>query len=196
MWRQYWRLMPGLREGNAWNARRRLPRFFLSGATEMRCMRRALGRTLATGYTHHIERLMLPANFCLLAGVRPRAVTDWFLAAYVDAYGWVTQPNVMGMGLNADGGLVATKPYVASAAYIDRMSDYCGECRYDRGRRTGRDACPFNTLYWNFLLTHERRLRANPRLGPAVLGLRRLGAAERRAVRASAQGLLARLDRA
>ena len=196
MWWQYWRLMPALRAGNAWDAHRDLPGFFRDGETDMRCLRHALGRTLATGYTHHIERLMLLANFCLLAGVHPRAATDWFLAAYVDAYDWVMQPNVVGMGLNADGGLVATKPYVASAAYIHRMSDYCGGCRYDRGRRTGPDACPFNTLYWNFLLTHERRLRANPRLGPAVLGRRRLGAAERRAVRTSAEGLLARLDRA
>jgi deoxyribodipyrimidine photolyase-related protein len=196
MWWQYWRLMPALRAGNAWDAHRDLPGFFRDGETDMRCLRHALGRTLATGYTHHIERLMLLANFCLLAGAHPRAATDWFLAAYVDVYDWVMQPNVVGMGLNADGGLVATKPYVASAAYIHRMSDYCGGCRYDRGRRTGPDACPFNTLYWNFLLTHERRLRANPRLGPAVLGRRRLGAAERRAVRTSAEGLLARLDRA
>lgn len=194
MWWQYWRLMPGLRDANAWGAKRPMPRFFWSAATRMRCLHDTLGRVVDTGYTHHIERLMLITNFCLLAGVRPGVVTDWFLTFFVDAYDWVMQSNVVGMGLNADGGQIATKPYVASAAYINRMSDYCGGCRYDRRRRAGADACPFNVLYWNFLLTHERRLRANPRLGPAVLGLRRLSAGERRAVRTTARQLLTRID--
>lgn len=191
---RYWELMPGLREANAWGAERPLPAWYWSGETRMRCVGAAVGRVLATGYTHHIERLMLLCNFALLAGVRPHELNGWFLECYVDAYDWVVTPNVIGMGLNADGGAVATKPYVGSAAYISRMSDYCRGCSYDHTRRTGPGACPFNTLYWNFLLANEGRLRANPRLGPAVLGLARLDDAERAAVRAAAAALLADLD--
>ena len=136
---------------------------------------------------------MVVCTWCLLAGIDPAQVNAWFLATYVDAYDWVVTPNVIGMGLNADGGIIATKPYVASANYIDKMSDYCRGCRYDRKARTGPDACPYNTLYWNFLITHEDRLRANPRLGPAVLGLRRIDEPQREAIRADAAACLATL---
>jgi deoxyribodipyrimidine photolyase-related protein len=180
---QYWRTMPGLAAANAWHAHRPLPSFFWDGHTDMRCLQHAIRRALDTGYTHHIERLMLLTNFCLLAGVEPMAVHDWFLSAYVDAYEWVMAPNVLGMGLNADGAQIGTKPYIASANYISKMSDYCAGCRYTPKMRTGPDACPFNFLYWNFLLEHEQRLRANPRLGNAVLGLRHLDAQSRRQVR-------------
>jgi deoxyribodipyrimidine photolyase-related protein len=191
---QYWRLMPGLLEANAWGAERPLPQFFWDGNTEMACLRRAIRRTIDTGYNHHIERLMLLCNFCLLAGIRPRAVHDWFLSFYVDAYEWVMAPNVIGMGLNADGGLIASKPYIASANYINRMSDYCSRCRYKHKQRTGVDACPFNFLYWNFLVEHEGTLRANPRLGRNVLGLRYLDEGERQAVARRAQSFLNELD--
>lgn len=187
---QYWRHMPGLIEANAWDAHRSLPSYFWDGQTEMRCLRHAIRRALDTGYTHHIERLMLLTNFCLLAGIEPMAVNNWFLSAYVDAYEWVMLPNVLGMGLNADGGQIATKPYIASANYIDKMSDYCQGCHYDPKQRTGTDACPFNFLYWNFLLENEQPLRANPRLGNAVLGLRYLDEEERRRVRDQAQRFL------
>lgn len=191
---QYWRLMPGLMEVNAWDAQRPLPRFFWDGDTEMNCLRHAIGRAIETGYNHHIERLMLICNFCLLAGIRPAIVNDWFLSTYVDAYEWVMVPNVFGMGLNADGGQVATKPYIASANYINRMSDYCHGCRLDRRQRIGPSACPFNLLYWNFLLRHESTLRSNPRLGRSVLGLRHLDGAERRAIPRQAEDYLAALD--
>ncbi len=191
---QYWRLMPGLRDANAWHATRPLPRFFWNGETDMRCLRHVIERAIATGYTHHIERLMVVCNFCLLAGIRPAEVNDWFLAHYIDAYDWVMQPNVIGMGLNADGGLTATKPYIASAAYINKMSDYCKGCRYDPKQRTRPDACPFNVLYWNFLIQHETILRANPRLGPAVLGLARLDDAEREAITQQAEMVLGELE--
>jgi deoxyribodipyrimidine photolyase-related protein len=191
---QYWRLMPGLMEANTWDAQRPLPQFFWDGQTAMNCLRHALCRAEATGYNHHIERLMLLCNFCLLAGVRPAAVNDWFLSFYVDAYEWVMAPNVIGMGLNADGGLIATKPYIASANYINRMSDYCHRCQYDHQQRSGEDACPFNFLYWSFLLEHEATLRANPRLGRNVLGLGYLDADEREMVRRQAQSFLADLD--
>jgi deoxyribodipyrimidine photolyase-related protein len=183
---QYWRLAGQWQGFNAWQAQRSLPAFFWSGETEMACLRSAISRALDSGYTHHIERLMLLSNFCLLAGVEPMQVNDWFLAAFVDAYEWVMLPNVLGMGLNADGGRTATKPYIASANYIHKMSDYCAGCRYNPKARTGPDACPFNFLYWNFLLEHEQTLRRNPRLGNAVLGLRYLDEAERARVREQA----------
>jgi deoxyribodipyrimidine photolyase-related protein len=191
---QYWRLMPGLLEVNAWKAQRPLPGFFWDGQTEMDCLHHALQRAIDTGYTSHIERLMLLCNFCLLAGVRPQAVNDWFLSFYIDAYEWVMAPNVLGMGLHADGGLIATKPYIASANYINRMGDYCPTCRYQPKQRTGEDACPFNFLYWSFLLEHEAALRANPRLGRNVLGLRYLDEDEQQAVRRQAQAFLDGLD--
>jgi deoxyribodipyrimidine photolyase-related protein len=179
MYWQYWRMMPVLAEQNAWNATRPLPSFFWNHDTEMHCLRHTFTTLEHTAYTHHIPRLMLISNFCVLAGIQPQALLDWFLAYYIDAYDWVMQSNTIGMGLNADGGHIATKPYIASASYINRMSDYCGTCRYDHQARTGENACPFNRLYWNFLIQHESQLRANPRFGPAVLGLNRLSDAER-----------------
>lgn len=187
---QYWRLGPKMKQMNAWHAQRPLPDFFWSGETQMNCLHHAVSRALHDGYTHHIERLMLLCNFAVLAGLNPAAVNDWFQAAYVDAYEWVMIPNVIGMGLNADGGKTATKPYIASANYINKMSDYCGDCHFDRKQRHGAGACPFNFLYWNFLLEHEETLRANPRLGRNVLGLRHLDDGERTAVRAQAQEFL------
>lgn len=187
---QYWRLLDIWPQSNAWEAHRPLPAFFWHGETELACLRSAIQRSLETGYTHHIERLMLLSNFCLLAGIEPMKVNDWFLAAFIDAYEWVMLPNVLGMGLNADGGRTATKPYIASANYINKMSDYCAGCRYDPKARCGPDACPFNFLYWNFLLEHEQRLRANPRLGNAVLGLRHLDEEERANVQEQASAFL------
>ncbi len=191
---RYWELMPDLRKVNAWGHTRALPEFFWTGATHMRCMQHTLRRILATGYTHHIERLMLLCNFALLAELEPQQVNDWFMACFVDAYEWVMLPNVLGMGLNADGGKTATKPYLASANYINKMSDFCKGCGYNHKARIGDAACPFNTLYWHFLLKHELRLRANPRFGPAVLGVSRIAPAERAAIVAQAQALLTNLD--
>jgi deoxyribodipyrimidine photolyase-related protein len=188
---QYWRHLPIWHQANAWNAHYPLPSFFWDGETDMRCLRHGVRRALETGYTHHIERLMLICNFCLLAGIHPLAVNEWFLSSYVDAYEWVMLPNVIGMGLNADGGRTATKPYIASANYINKMSDYCQNCHYDHKTRAGSSACPFNFLYWNFLLEHEETLRANPRLGRNVLGLRYLDDEDRKAVRSQAASFLA-----
>ncbi len=195
MYWQYGRLGSAMKAMNAWEAQRPLPEFFWTGKTDMNCLRHAIGRAWQNGYTHHIERLMLLSNFALLAGLDPATVNDWFQAAYIDAYEWVMLPNVIGMGLNADGGLTATKPYIASANYIHKMSDYCGSCRFNPKKRHGADACPFNTLYWNFLLTHEARLRANPRLGQNVLGLRHLDDTERQLVRQHAEALLAQFSK-
>ena len=194
MYWQYWRLMPGLADGNSWGAKRALPDWFWNGRTDMACLRHVINRAIDEGYTHHIERLMVVSNFCLLAGIQPQAVLGWFMDHYLDAYDWVMQSNVVGMGLNADGGLIATKPYIASANYINKMSDYCSGCRYDHKTRVGADACPFNFLYWNFLLDNEQELRANPRLGPNVLGLRHLDQEQRTAVQRQAAVFLRELD--
>lgn len=184
MYQAYWRHMPDLMHANAWDAQRPLPAWFWPGTTSgMHCLDTVIGRVWQHGYTHHIERLMLISNFCVLAGIHPVAVNQWFLSGYIDAYDWVMWPNVSGMGLNADGGFIATKPYIASATYIHKMGDFCGSCQYSPRQRHGEQACPFNLLYWNFLLTHEERLRANPRMGPAVLGLRHLAADERTLIR-------------
>jgi deoxyribodipyrimidine photolyase-related protein len=171
-----------------------MPRMFWDADTPMNCIRHVVERLIDTGYTHHIERLMIICNFCLLAGVDPAEVADWFLTFYVDAYEWVVYPNVIGMGMNADGGQTATKPYVASANYIHSMSDYCAGCRFDPKQRIGERACPFNYLYWNFMIEHEAVLRANPRLGKNVLGLRHLDDVERRRVQAEARAFLDGLE--
>lgn len=190
---QYWRQMPGLLAANGWGHTRAMPRLFWDADTPMNCLRRVVSRVLDLGYCHHIERLMVICNFCMLAGVDPAAVNEWFLSFYVDAYEWVVSPNVIGMGMNADGGQTATKPYIASANYIHKMSDYCTDCRFNPKLRTGENACPYNFLYWNFLLEHEETLRANPRFGPAVLGLKHLTTEERVAVRAQAAHFLEEL---
>jgi deoxyribodipyrimidine photolyase-related protein len=190
---QYWRQMPELIQSNFWDAHNPLPAFFWDGHTDMNCLRMVIARALNDGYTHHIERLMLLSNFCLLAGISPAQVNDWFTACYIDAYEWVMLPNVLGMGLYADGGLTATKPYLASANYIHKMSDYCTGCRYNPRLRQGPGACPFNILYWNFLIQHEKVLRANPRMGPNVLGLQRIAPDERQKIQTQAAEFLSQL---
>ncbi len=191
---QYWRTAPAMVEENFWKATRPLPGFFWDADTDLNCMRHVINRAIDRGYAHHIERLMVLANFCLLAGIAPKEVNDWFLTHFIDAYEWVMVPNVFGMGLHADGGLTATKPYIASANYINKLGDYCPGCVYQHKQRTGAEACPFNTLYWNFLIANEDRLRANPRLGPNVLGLRYLDDEEREQVVADAGRFLGRLQ--
>ncbi len=194
MYWQYWQLMPDLAEQNHWNAQRPVPQMFWDGKTDMNCIKHIVTRLLGTGYSHHIERLMVISNFYLLAGIQPQAVLDWFKAFYIDAYDWVMQPNVIGMGLNADGGKIATKPYVASANYINKMGDYCQDCALKHTKRTGDGACPFNYLYWNFLIENEESLRANPRTGRNVLNLRHLDDTERQAVQQQAQEFLDNLE--
>lgn len=156
--------LPRYLESNYFDTHRSLPRFFWDGQTDLRCLREVITQTLELGYAHHIQRLMVLANFCTLVGVEPKLVYRWFMEMYVDAYEWVMAPNILGMGTFADGGLVATKPYVASGAYINRMSDYCKKCRYDVKKRVGQAACPFNYLYWDFLLRNRERLGWLPRL--------------------------------
>lgn len=178
-WREYirgvyWHWMPGYAEKNALGADRPLPAFYWSGKTEMVCMREALGQTLRFGYAHHIQRLMVTGLFALLLGVRPREVHEWYLAVYVDAVEWVELPNTIGMSQFADGGLLASKPYAASGKYIERMSNYCAGCPYSPGESIGPKACPFTTLYWDFLARHADALSANQRMRMQINNLRRI----------------------
>lgn len=168
-WREYvrglyWHVMPDYAQSNALEAKRPLPDFYWTGQTEMNCLRQCVKDTMDNAYAHHIQRLMVLGNFALLAGIRPSEVEDWFLAVYADAYEWVELPNVHGMALYADGGLLASKPYAASGAYIDRMSDYCGSCRFSPKAKEPERLCPFTPLYWAFLERNRKRLSKNPRL--------------------------------
>jgi len=160
----------------------------------MACLAHAVGQTLDTAYAHHIQRLMVIGNFALLAGLDPAAVDAWYLGVYVDAFEWVQQPNTRGMSQWADGGMLATKPYVSSAAYIDRMSSYCKGCAYNNKQRLGEQACPFNALYWDFYLRHEALLARNPRIGMAYRQLAVMPLPERDSIRQRAQALRASLN--
>jgi deoxyribodipyrimidine photolyase-related protein len=191
----YWLDMPALATANHFGHLRALPGWYWTGEVEMRCMRESIGQTLRLGYAHHIQRLMVTGNFALLAGIHPAAVCDWYLAVYVDAVEWVELPNTAGTALYANGGRITSKPYVASGAYIRRMSNYCAGCRYRPDRRDGPDACPFTVLYWHFLDRNERGLAANPRTGLMARSVARLRPDERRGIRASGDRLLADLDR-
>ena len=185
----YWREMPSYERRNALDADLPMPAFMWSGETEMRCVRECVDQLIGHAYAHHIQRLMVLGLFALLLGVDPRQVNHWHLSMYADAVDWVSLPNVLGMSQYADGGLLATKPYCASGAYIRRMSDYCGECRFDPARATGENACPFTTLYWDFLSRHRNRLRHNSRLTLQFKNLDRKDPAERRALRRRADSL-------
>ena len=141
-----------------------LPPLYWGAATRLNCLSHAVAQTREMAYAHHIQRLMVTGNFALLAGVDPAQVHEWYLSVYIDAYEWVEAPNTIGMSQFADGGVVGSKPYVSSGAYIDRMSDYCGTCRYKVKEKSGPDACPFNLLYWDFLTRHRDRFQGNPRM--------------------------------
>lgn len=187
----YWLDMPGMLEANHFDHHRPLPAWYWTGDTEMNCLRETIGQTLRHGYAHHIQRLMVTGNFALLAGIAPRAVHEWYLAVYVDAVEWAELPNTAGMALYANGGRFTSKPYVASGAYIQRMSNYCSGCRYDPKIKTGPRACPYTTLYWNFLDRHEPAFKRNPRTALMARNIARLSAAERGAIRAAAGNILA-----
>jgi deoxyribodipyrimidine photolyase-related protein len=170
-----------------------LPAFYWTGETEMACIAEVVGQTRDHAYAHHIQRLMITGNFALIAGIDPHAVHAWYLSVYADAYEWVEAPNTIGMSLFADGGVLASKPYAASANYIRRMSNYCDGCRYDPGKRTGERACPFNFLYWDFIARHETRFGGNPRMAFPVKTWRRFSADEQAAIRKEAASFLERL---
>jgi deoxyribodipyrimidine photolyase-related protein len=186
-WREYvrgiyWTHMPDYLERNALDAQAELPAWYWTGETDMACLKDALTQTLEHGYAHHIQRLMVTSLYALLLGVKPQAVHTWYLSVYVDAVEWVELPNTLGMGQFGDGGLMASKPYVASGKYIQRMSNHCKGCRYDPARSTGATACPYTTLYWDFLIRHEALLKKNPRMAMQLKNLARLDDAARDAV--------------
>jgi deoxyribodipyrimidine photolyase-related protein len=194
-WREYvrglyWLRMPAYARSNALEARRALPPFYWTAGSGMRCMDAAVGQTRDLAYAHHIQRLMVTGNFALIAGLDPAAVNEWYLAVYADAYEWVELPNVHGMSLFADGGVIASKPYAASGAYINRMSDHCRHCAFDVKRATGEGACPFNFLYWDFLARHEKRFAANQRMGMQMANLRRMDPARLGEIREEAARFL------
>jgi deoxyribodipyrimidine photolyase-related protein len=187
-WREYvrgvyWQHMPDYLERNSLGAREPLPAFFWTGRTGMACLREVVGQTLRLGYAHHIQRLMVTGLYALLLGVDPRRVHEWYLAVYVDAVEWVELPNTLGMSQYADGGAMASKPYIATGKYLRRMSNYCAGCRFDPEAASGPRACPFTTLYWDFLDRHRTRFAGHPRLALQVKNLARLAPAELAALR-------------
>ena len=198
-WREYirgiWALHgPDYLTRNALGHDRALPAMYWGGETRMACMAAAIDQTRDLAYAHHIQRLMVTGNFALLAGIAPGAVHAWYLGVYIDAFEWVEAPNTLGMSQFADGGVVASKPYVSSGAYIDRMSDHCRGCAYSVKAKTGPEACPFNTLYWHFLTRHRARFATNPRMAQMLRTWDKMDETRRHAVLDTAQAILARLD--
>lgn len=198
-WREYirgvyWAKMPAYRDSNDLGHQMDLPGWFWTGETRMNCLRHAIGQSLGTAYAHHIQRLMVIGSFCLTAGIHPRAVEQWFLGVYIDAFEWVELPNVVGMSQHADGGFLASKPYACAASYISKMSDYCAGCGYDPKDRLGPLACPLNAFYWDFWLRHQQRFANNPRIGMAVRQAMAMKPAEQAAIRAKVAQLRADIE--
>jgi deoxyribodipyrimidine photolyase-related protein len=198
-WREFMRGvyfldMPALKTANHFGHENALPAWYWTGETKMNCMRQCITQTLANGYSHHIQRLMVTGMFGVTAQIKPQALCDWYLAVYVDAVEWVELPNTAGMALFANGGRFTSKPYVASGAYVKRMSNYCAGCDYEPETRTGAKACPMTTLYWNFLDRHEDAFANNPRTALMVKNLQRMTPELRSEVRTRAGEMLAALD--
>ena len=197
-WREYirgiyWHLMPEYGDRNRLNATRPLPEFYWGSPTHMFCVAEAVRHTRDHAYSHHIQRLMITGNFALLAGLDVKAVQEWYLAVYSDAYEWVEMPNTLGMALFGDGGVVASKPYAASGKYIHRMSNYCEKCQYDPDEMTGEKACPFNALYWDFLVRHENIFRGNQRMPYVFSTWDKFAPEKQKAIRRQAQSSLKKM---
>ena len=198
-WREYVRGIyflegPDYTSRNALDHTRKLPALYWGGETRMRCLRECVDVTRREAYAHHIQRLMVTGNFALLAGVDPGAVHEWYLEVYADAYEWVEAPNTIGMSQFADGGIIASKPYVSSGNYIAKMSDYCKSCTYGVTVKTGEGACPFNLLYWHFLIRHRERFEDNPRMAQMYRTWERMDAEKRETVLSEAEAFLERME--
>ncbi|MFU8881017.1 MAG: cryptochrome/photolyase family protein [Rhodobacterales bacterium] len=198
-WREYvrgiwYREGPDYIRRNALGHSNDLPGMYWGAPTDMRCMSQTVAQTRDHAYAHHIQRLMVTGNFALLAGIDPWQVHEWYLAVYADAYEWVEAPNVIGMSQFADGGIIASKPYVSSGNYIDKMSDYCGGCAYRVKDKTGPRACPFNLLYWHFLVRHRDRFASNPRMGQIYATWDRMAEERRATVLREAESFLTRMQ--
>ncbi len=200
-WREYirgiyWLKMPEYTKENALKANRNLPDWFWTGETQMNCLRQAITETKQNAYAHHIQRLMVIGNFAALAGLHPEEVQEWYLAVYHDAYEWVEMPNVVGMILYADGGVVASKPYIASGAYISKMSNYCDRCKYSVSKKNGEKACPFNYLYWNFLDLNREHFAGNHRMGMMFATLDKMADDKREAIKLDSERFLRNVNSA
>ena len=198
-WREYvrgiyFREGPDYTARNELNHTRDLPALYWGADTKMKCLSQAVQQTKEEAYAHHIQRLMVTGNFALLAGIEPAQVHEWYLAVYADAYEWVEAPNTIGMSQFADGGIIASKPYVSSGNYIAKMSDYCKSCAYKVKDKTGPDACPFNVLYWHFLTRHRDHFSNNPRMGQMYATWDRMAQDKRDVIIADADAWLGRLD--
>ncbi|ADE54935.1 cryptochrome/photolyase family protein [Coraliomargarita akajimensis] len=190
----YWLKMPDYERANFLNSTRGLPALYWGAPTKMNCLARCVENTRLNAYAHHIQRLMVLGNFALIAGISPAEVNEWFWIVYADAYQWVELPNVSGMVLFADGGLLASKPYASSGAYINRMSDYCKHCSYKVSNKNGPNACPFNYLYWDFLQRNREQLQGNPRLGMPYRTLNRMAPEKQQQIREDATRFFHALD--
>jgi deoxyribodipyrimidine photolyase-related protein len=194
-WREYvrgiyWHFMPNYKELNYFDAQKNLPEFYWdSDKTNLNCLKNVIKQTHDNAYSHHIQRLMITGNFALLCEISPAQINDWYLAVYIDAFEWVELPNTHGMAIYADGGIVASKPYCASGNYINKMSNFCKNCFYDVKKTTGKNACPFNYLYWNFLIKHQDKLKKNARLFYPYANLARKSKEEIDIIQESAQDL-------
>lgn len=198
-WREYvrgiyWVMMPEYANRNYFNASRSLPGIYWGQDTQMFCMKEVVRQTQVEAYSHHIQRLMITGNFALLAGLNPKEVCEWYLAVYADAYEWVELPNTLGMALYADGGVMASKPYAASGKYIKKMSNFCKSCAYNPADVVGEKACPFNSLYWNFMAQHQDKLKNNPRLHYVYLNWDKMGLEKKKAILLKAAEVLTELD--
>jgi deoxyribodipyrimidine photolyase-related protein len=198
-WREYirgvyWANMPGYDQHNFFEHKNKLPEWYWTGKTDMRCLSQSISQSLTNAYAHHIQRLMVIGNFSLLAGINPKEVHQWYLGIYIDAYEWVELPNTLGMSQFADGGMLATKPYVSSASYINKMSNYCAKCKYNFKEKVGENACPFNSLYWNFFDRHQDKLSKNPRLGIVNSQLKKMNPTQKEQVNKKAEFYLKNLN--
>jgi deoxyribodipyrimidine photolyase-related protein len=198
-WREYmrgvyWSQMPSYSNLNFFENKRPLPAWFWTGKTKMNCLKHTISQSLEQAYAHHIQRLMVTGNFALLTGIHPDEVDNWYLGIYIDAFEWVEITNTRGMSQFADGGIVGSKPYVSSAAYINKMSDYCGNCHYSFDKKVGENACPFNSLYWNFFDEHAEKLRSNPRLGMMLNVWNKMSADDKAAIISQANFYLEKIE--
>ena len=198
-WREYirgvyWAQMPGYENNNFFNHNKHIPEWYWTGKTKMKCLSKSISQSLENSYAHHIQRLMIIGNFSLLAGIDPKHIHQWYLGIYIDAFEWVELPNTLGMSQYADGGLLATKPYVSSAAYINKMGNYCSKCSYNYKEKIGDDACPFNSLYWNFFDRHQDKLSKNPRLGIVNSQLKKMDENQKKEINKKANEHLDNID--
>ena len=191
----YWTHMPEYKSLNFFGASRPLPHYFWDGDTKMSCVKHAVQQSLEDAYAHHIQRLMVTGNFTIMAGIDPDEVDAWYLGIYADALDWVQLPNTRGMSQFADGGIVGTKPYTSSAQYINKMSNYCGSCFYNYKEKFGDRGCPFNTLYWDFSMRNEEKLKNNPRIGMGYRLLDKMATKDKAAIKKKAGEILRDIEK-